>query len=64
MWWFFISRIEYKLNDDLEVVHTWLTTNKLTLGQEKAEYMIIGSQQRLDYISVNTNLTIGDEQIL
>ena len=38
------NEIENKLNDDLKVVHIWLTANKLTLSQTKTEYMIIGSR--------------------
>ena len=44
-------------------MHIWLTANKLTLNQKKTEYMIIGSQQRIDSVSGNTNITIGGEQI-
>ena len=57
------NEIDNKLNDDLKVVHIWLTANKLTLNQKKTEYMIIGSRQRIDSVSGNTNITIGGEQI-
>ncbi|CAB4029703.1 Hypothetical predicted protein [Paramuricea clavata] len=43
--------IESKLNHDLEIIHTWLTANKLTLNCKKAEYMIIGSRQKLNSIA-------------
>ena len=56
--------IENKLNDDLtKVVHIWLCATKLTLHWKKVEYMIIGSRQKLDSISVNTNITIGDKEM-
>ena len=42
--------IEQKLNTDLENVHKWLISNKLTLNGEKTEYMIIGSRNRLNQI--------------
>jgi hypothetical protein len=32
--------IEQKINTDLDNVHKWLISNKLTLNTEKAEYMI------------------------
>ena len=57
------AEIEGKLNHDLEMVHMWLTTNKLTLNQEKTEYMIIGSQQRLDLISEDINVSLANEPI-
>ena len=36
--------VEDKLNTDLENVHQWLMTNKLTLNKDKTEYMVIGSK--------------------
>ena len=42
--------IEYKLNCDLDNIQKWLISNKLTLNLTKTEYMLIGSQQRLDKI--------------
>jgi hypothetical protein len=57
--------IESKLNHhDLEIIHTWLTANKLTLNSKKIEYMIIGSRQKLNYIGTNTtNISIAGKQI-
>ena len=56
--------IESKLNHDLEIIHTWLTANKLTLNRKKTEYMIIGSRQKLNSIGTNTtNISIAGEQI-
>ena len=45
-----LDEVENKLNIELEKVHQWLVTNKLTLNKEKTEYMIIGSRQRLEKI--------------
>ena len=36
--------IESKLNFDLDNVHKWLTANKLTLNEEKTEFMLIESR--------------------
>ena len=33
-----IKDIQNQLNSDLENIHTWLLTNKLTLNKEKTEY--------------------------
>ena len=41
------NEIEIKLNEELENVHRWLTANKLTLNDEKTEFMLIGSRSRL-----------------
>ncbi|CAB4024504.1 Hypothetical predicted protein [Paramuricea clavata] len=41
------SEIETKLNVELENVHRWLTANKLTLNDDKTEFMLIGSRSRL-----------------
>ena len=37
-----IREIKENLNENLEKVHQWLLSNKLTLNNEKTEYMIIG----------------------
>jgi hypothetical protein len=37
---------ENKLNEELRNVHQWLTANKLTLNEEKTEFMLIGSRSR------------------
>ncbi len=34
--------IEYKLGMEIQNVKTWLDANKLTLNEEKTEYMLIG----------------------
>ena len=55
--------IEQKLNTDLENVHKWLISNKLTLNVEKTEYMIIGSRNRLNQIHSNPEIVIGEQTI-
>jgi hypothetical protein len=42
--------IEYKLGVVIQNVKTWLDANKLTLNEEKNEYMLIGSGKRLKQI--------------
>jgi hypothetical protein len=41
------SEIENKLNKELRKIHQWLTANKLTLNEEKTEFMLIGLRSRL-----------------
>jgi hypothetical protein len=55
--------IEYKLNFDLDNIQKWLISNKLTLNLTKTEYMLIGSQQRLDKILETPNILYGERQI-
>ena len=54
------TEIENKINTDLENVHKWLIANKLTLNQEKAECMLVGSRQRLQQSSSNPQIVIGN----
>ncbi len=53
------SEIETKLNEELGNVHRWLTANKLTLNDEKTEFMLIGSRLRLASINNSPNLKPG-----
>ncbi len=41
------DEVQTKLNYDLVNVNQWLKVNKLTLNEEKTEFMIIGSRQRV-----------------
>ncbi len=42
-----LTYLEEALNDELENIHQWLLSNKLTLNVKKTEYMVIGTRQRL-----------------
>jgi hypothetical protein len=55
--------IEYKLNCDLDNIQKWLISNKLTLNLKKTEFMLIGSQQRLDKILETPKILYGEHQI-
>ena len=48
---------------DLDNVHKWLTAYKLTLNEEKTEFMLIGSRQRLNQFSGNPNIILGNHTI-
>ena len=39
-----LTHLEEALNSELENIHQWLLSNKLTLNVEKTEYMIIGTR--------------------
>ena len=54
--------VEQKINIDLDNVNKWLISNKLTLNTEKTEYMIIGSQNRLNNILSNPEVPIRDKK--
>ena len=57
------EQIEQKLNNDLNNVQTWLTSNKLTLNKEKTEFMIIGSRSKISNLSRNPNIVIGNHSV-
>ena len=46
-----INDVQSNLNKDLENVHQWFLSNKLTLNKEKTEYMIVCPRQRLAYVN-------------
>ncbi len=49
-----VNTISEELNQNLENVSIWLSANKLTLNKTKTEYMIIGSNRRVNHISIST----------
>ena len=55
--------IEYKLGVEIQNVKTWLDANKLTLNEEKTEYMLIGSGKRLKQIRNDPIIKIRDHII-
>ena len=57
------TEIQERLNTDLENVHQWLTSNKLTLNKKKTEYMIVGSRQRISNILTDHIVKFGDSTI-
>jgi hypothetical protein len=57
------TEIQERLNTDLENVHQWLTSNKLTLNKKKTEYMIVGSRQRISNILTDPIVKFGDSTI-
>ena len=57
------NEIEIKLNEELENVQRWLTAKKLTLNDEKTEFMLIGSRSRLASIDNGPILKLGYRHI-
>ena len=53
-----INNLEEALNSEMQNIHQWLLSNKLTLNIEKTEYMFIGTRQRLAKIKKNTGVSI------
>ena len=60
-----ITELHNKLNyNDLENIHQWLLSNKLTLNTSKTEYMMVGSSQKLGKGEDDTHIKLGDNKIL
>lgn len=58
-----VVELEQNLNLNLEKVHQWLLSNKLTLNKNKTEYMIIGSRQRLNNVINDPQIRLGTDNI-
>ena len=43
-----LNELEEMMTSDLSRLNTWLKANTLSLNIAKTEYMVIGTQQRLD----------------
>ena len=53
-----INVIVENLNHDLEKVSTWMSANQLTLNHSKTEYMIVGSNRRINQIDIHPHIYI------
>ena len=58
-----ISVVLEKLNADLLNVSTWMSANKLTLNNNKTEFMVIGSNRRLGQIEQEPSICVGGVEI-
>ena len=60
-----ISVILENLNADLLNVSTWMSANKLTLNNNKTEFMVIGSNRRLSQgqVEQEPSICVGDVEI-
>ena len=58
-----ICSLEASLNQDLLNINNWLFANKLTLNMTKTEFMLIGSRQKLNSLSVLPDWEINGTQL-
>lgn len=58
-----VSDLELKFNEDLKEIDVWLSANKLLVNITKTEYMLIGTNERLNNIS-HEPVLILDHNIL
>ena len=58
-----VNSIQLNLNHDLGNLNKWLISNKLTLNTAKAEFMLIGSKQKLSTLSSQPELSIDNVPI-
>ena len=59
-----MTDLEKGLNSELRSLNIWLISNKLSLNVAKTEFMVIGSNQRLNSFSDNqVNVEIGAKLI-
>ena len=58
-----ICSLEASLNQDLLNISNWLIANKLTLNRTNTEFMLIGSRQKLNSLSVLPDLEINGTQL-
>ena len=60
---FSVEELETNLNRNLDKIHQWLISNKLTLSEDKSEYKIIGSRQRLSTINSDPQVKLENHNI-
>ena len=56
-----INDLKEKINSELIKIHTWLSTNKLSLNIDKSNFVIFHPRQRK--IAVNINFEINNKQL-
>ena len=58
-----LDEIQYVIKPKLETLNNWLMANKLSLNIAKTEFMILGSQQRMNATQNNIAIVIRDREI-
>ena len=56
-----LHSLQIILNFELNSIHQWLVANKLTLNVDKTEYVIIGTRQKLNHLSQDMEVHIGEK---
>ena len=59
----YISVILENLNADLLNISTWMSANKLTLNNNKTEFMVISSNRRLGQNEQEPSICVGGVEI-
>ena len=55
-----MDELQSVVNSELENLHKWLNTNKLSLNIAKTEFMIIASRQRMSAMDDRITVEIND----
>ena len=58
-----MDELQSVVNSELENLHKWLNTNKLSLDIAKTEFMIIGSRQRMSAMDDRITVEINDCEV-
>ena len=58
-----IEEVELAMNNDLHCVHKWMLADKLSLNSSKTEFLLIGSNHRLNNLINQPNIKIDQDKI-
>ena len=58
-----IGEVEFAMNDDLARLKEWLLANKLSLNVVKTEFMLIGSDYKINNLVTQPNFKIDQTKI-
>ncbi len=58
-----MDELQSVVNSELENLHKWLNTNKLSLNIAETEFMIIGSRQRISAMDDRIAVEINDCEV-
>ncbi len=58
-----MDELQSVVNSELENLHKWLSTNKLSLNIAKTEFIIIGSRQRISAMDDRITVEINDCEV-
>jgi hypothetical protein len=58
-----VKKLESRINSDLASMNEWLNANRLSLNATKTEYMLIGSAPRINRLTAEPVLYIGNTRL-